>query len=231
MRLAALRLLAMTGLMNWPRKERVTTSSNPFCATRTRELSKRVRRSISYVGSFFLRAKGGERWPDVVTTPQGWDEKDERWKRATPILARPHVLRRSGRHWHCEVRDKRASGGAAKAKLVRTEMCWASCDGIGRARKAAVSSPSSDWQLRVVLQVWSEGQPSLQRSFANRVSGIRGLKSMHEYSLAVRVAGNPRRIAFLEHRNCSRCRRGPGGGKATKGTSVTGLGWPSSDTR
>ena len=52
---------------------------------------------ISYIGCFILRAKGGERWPDVVAPPQGWDEKDERWKRAKSILARPHVLRRSGR--------------------------------------------------------------------------------------------------------------------------------------
>ena len=52
---------------------------------------------IGYIGSFILQAKGGERWPDVVAPPQGWDEKDERWKRAKPILARPHVLRHSGR--------------------------------------------------------------------------------------------------------------------------------------
>ena len=58
---------------------------------------------ISYIGSFILRGKGGERWPDVVAPPQGWDERYERWKRAKPILARPHVLRRSGRQWHCEV--------------------------------------------------------------------------------------------------------------------------------
>ena len=28
---------------------------------------------IGYIGSFILRSKGGERWPDVVTPPQGWD--------------------------------------------------------------------------------------------------------------------------------------------------------------
>ena len=49
---------------------------------------------IGYTGGFILQAKGGERWPDVAAPPQGWDEKDERWKRAKPILARPHVLRR-----------------------------------------------------------------------------------------------------------------------------------------
>ena len=38
---------------------------------------------IDYIGNFILRAKGGGRWPDVVTPPQGWDEKDERWKHAT----------------------------------------------------------------------------------------------------------------------------------------------------
>ena len=76
---------------------------------------------IGYIGSFILQAKGGERWPDVVAPPQGWDEKDERWKRAEPILAHPNVLRYSGRQWICEVCDKRASGGAAKSQLARTE--------------------------------------------------------------------------------------------------------------
>ena len=69
---------------------------------------------IGYIGSFILQAKGGERWPDVAAPPLGWDEKDERWERAEPILAFPHVLRHTGRHWICEVCDKRASGGAAK---------------------------------------------------------------------------------------------------------------------
>ena len=62
--------------------------------------------------------------PDVVTPPQGWDEKDERWKRATPILARPHALRRRRRQWHCEACGKHAGDGAAKSKLARTECVW-----------------------------------------------------------------------------------------------------------
>ena len=115
MRLAASWLLATNGRTSWPKKECVMTPSNPSCSTRTRERSKRV------TGSFMLRAEGRERRPEVVAPLQGWDEKDERWKRAKPILAHPHVLRRSGRQWHCEVCHKRASGGAAKAKLVRTE--------------------------------------------------------------------------------------------------------------
>ena len=76
---------------------------------------------IGHVGVLILQAKVGERWPDVTAPPQGWDEKDERWKRAQPILAHPHVLRCRGRHWFCEVCDKSASGGAAKSKLARTE--------------------------------------------------------------------------------------------------------------
>ena len=138
--------------------------------------------------SFILRAKGRERWPHAVAPPQGWDEKDERWKSAKPILARPHVLRRSGRQWHCEVCDKRVSEGAAKAKLVRTE-----CVG----------------HLTTALRARSQ-----------------------EYARSIRLLSSGwhrRRIAFLDHRNCSRCKRGAGGGKATKGTVVTGLGWLSSD--
>ena len=52
---------------------------------------------INNIGNFILRAKGGERWSDVVALPEGWDEKDERWK-----LSRPRTLTRSGRQWRCE---------------------------------------------------------------------------------------------------------------------------------
>ena len=76
---------------------------------------------ISYIRYFILRAKGGKRWSDVVAPPQGWDEKDERWKRAAPILARLHMRTRSGRQWRCEACRKLASDGATKAKLARTE--------------------------------------------------------------------------------------------------------------
>ena len=38
---------------------------------------------INYIGNIIRRAKGGERWPDVV------GEKDEPWTRAVPILACP----------------------------------------------------------------------------------------------------------------------------------------------
>ena len=76
---------------------------------------------IDCIGTFILRAKGGGRWPDVVTPPQGWDEKDEIWKRATPTLTRPHALKRRGRQWHCEACGKDAGDGAARAKLARTE--------------------------------------------------------------------------------------------------------------
>ena len=87
------------------------------------EASKAI---IGYIGNLILRAKGGERGPDVVTPPQGWDEKEERWKRAAPILVLPHGLRRRGR-------GKHAGDGAEKAKLARTE--WVET-GTGRTRFA-----------------------------------------------------------------------------------------------
>ena len=60
------------------------------------------------------------------------------------------------------------------------------------------------------------GQPSSRRNLANRVSGIRELKQMHEAFACCRAAGIPRKIALLDHRNCSRCKHGQGGGKATR---------------
>ena len=43
---------------------------------------KTNRAIISHIGSFILQAKGGGRWPDVVTPPQDWGEKNERCKQA-----------------------------------------------------------------------------------------------------------------------------------------------------
>ena len=65
---------------------------------------------ISYIDRFSFSERKEERWPDVVAPSQGWDEKDERWNRAKPILACPHVVRHSGRQCFFEACDKRASG-------------------------------------------------------------------------------------------------------------------------
>ena len=178
---------------------------------------------IGYIDSFTLRVEGGERWPDVVTPPQGWDEKDGRWKRATPILARSHVLRRSGRHWHCEVCDKRASGGAAKAKLVRAEC-------VGHLAMTLGEHGSVTFWLSVVLQVWSEGSQVREETWRTVCRASEDSRICEAFA-CFREAGTRRKIAFLDHRNCSRCKHGQGGGKATRGTIVTGLGWPRSDKR
>ena len=82
---------------------------------------KTSRASISNIGSFILQAKGGERWTDVAAPHQDWGEKDERWERLVPTLARPHKLTRNGRQWSCDACSRHASDGAAKAKLARTE--------------------------------------------------------------------------------------------------------------
>ena len=54
---------------------------------------------INNIGNFILRVNGGERWPDVVAPPQGWDEKDERWKRAAPILASTQAMVQRRKNW------------------------------------------------------------------------------------------------------------------------------------
>ena len=134
------------------------------------------------------------------------------------------VLRRSGRQWHCEVCDKRASGGAAKVKLVRTECVGHLATAVGEStRDHSVTS----W-LRLAALCGAAGkereQPSSQRNLANRVSGIQGLMSVHEPFACCRVVGIPRRIASLDHRSCSRCKRGPGGGKDAKGDNCDRAG-------
>ena len=67
-------------------------------------------------------------------------------------------------------------------------------------------------------------QPSSLRNLANRVLGVRGLRSTHVASVCCRVVGIPKRIEILDHQNCSRSKHGQGGSKATKGTTATGLG-------
>ena len=82
------------------------------------------------------------------------------------ILARPHVLRCSGRQWFCKIKT-----GAHR-------MCWASCDSTGTARKTTLSPLGTDWQLCVVLQMWSESSQVREETWrtvcwASEVSGVR----------------------------------------------------------
>ena len=184
---------------------------------------------IGYIGSFILRAKRGERWPDVVAPPQGWDEKDERWKRAKPILARPHVLRHTwAGHWFCEVCDKRASWWGCESQTWHTQNVL----GILREHWDSTQDHNVTSWLRLAVMCGAAGvereQPSSPRNLANRVLGIRGLKGTHVVSVWCRVVGIPKRIDILDHRNCSRSKHGQGGGKATKGTTPTWLGYLSS---
>ena len=101
-------------------------------------------------------------------------------------------------------------------------MCGSSCNDAGRAGKAPVSSPGLDGQLRVVLQVWSKSSQVCEEAWRTVCFGHPGTKSMHEAHACCRAAGIPRKIAFLDHRSCSRRKHGQGGGKATEGTTMTG---------
>ena len=47
---------------------------------------------------------------------------------------------------------------------------------------------------------------------------------MHEAFACYRVAGIPRKIAFLDRRSCSQLKHGQGGGKATKGDNCDRAG-------
>ena len=163
----------------------------------------------------------------MVAPPQGWDEKDERWKRAQPILARPHVLRRSGRQWFCEACDKRAFGGAAKSKLARTE-----CVGHPATTLGEHAKPQFHLLALTGSFVWCCRCEARAAKFAKKLGepsvGHRELERVREAFACCRVVGIPKRIDFLVRRNFSRCKHGQGGGKATKGTTATGLGWLSS---
>ena len=171
------------------------TPSNPSCATRTRELSKRVRRSSA---------------ASAVSSSQRMKESDcQTWSHrlmdGTRMMNHGNV---QNRFWRVLMSGGAADNNGTAKRVTNAHLTglrrrsWygqyvlASCDGIGRAR-----------------------------SLADRVLGFRELKSMHEASACHRAAGTPRRIAFLDRRNCSLRMYGQGGGKVTKGRTVTGLGW------
>ena len=123
---------------------------------------------ITYIGNFMLRAKTGDRWPDVTSPPQEWQEKDERWKRVKPTLARPHLLVRYGKQWSCDSCGRHASDGPSKSKLARTE---------------CVGHPAV--QLCLVLQMWSKSSQVREESErtvhgASEVAGV-----CTEHTLAV----------------------------------------------
>ena len=193
MRLVASPPLATHGQMSCPKRERVTTLSNPSCTIRTRQVSETSKAIIGYIGNFILRAKGGERWPDVVTPPLGWDEKGERWKRAAPILERPHALRRRGRQWHCEACGKYAGDGAAKAKLARTECVEHPATAQGEHERSQchllAQTGSFVWCSRCGARAAKFGHPRTQEC----ARSTRLLSS----------GWHPRKIAFLVQQSCS----------------------------
>ena len=170
---------------------------------------------IDYIDSFILQAKGGERWPDVVAPTQGWDRKDERWKRATPILARSHALRRRRRQWHCEACGKHASDVAAKAKLARTERVGHLAMTLGEQAR-----PQCHLLAQTGSFVWCCRCGAIAAKFAKKLGEpCVGHPRTQECARSIRLLSgglHPRKTAF-----CSRSKHGQGGGTSTKGTNVT----------
>ena len=79
----------------------------------------------------------------------------------------------------------------------------------------------SDGQLRVVLQV---------RSKSSQVRASENSRMCTKHPLAIeRLAPKENRFLGSTKLFSSLRKHGQGGGKSTKGTTVTGLGWPSSD--
>ena len=137
----------------------------------------------------------------------GWDEKDERWKRAAKILERPHTLKRSGGQWRCEACGKNAGDGADKAKLARTECLGNPATTLGEQARP---------QCHLLAQTGSFGgaagvereQPCTQSFLASRVWSNRGLKNVREAYACYRAAGIPRKTVSLDHRTCSQSKHG-----------------------
>ena len=111
---------------------------------------------ITYIGNFILRAKTGDRWPDVTPPPQEWQEKDEGWKRVKPTLARPHLLVRIGKQWCCDSCGRHASDGPSKSKLARTECVGHPAVVLGDEARPSITLAGTNRQLCVVLQMWSK---------------------------------------------------------------------------
>ena len=151
---------------------------------------------ITYIGNFIVRAKTGDRWPDVTPPPQGWQEKDERWKRVKPTLERPHLLVRSGRQWNCDNCGRHASDGPSKFKLARTE-----CVG----HPAEVLGDEARPQLHLLVQtgsfVWCCRCGARAAKFAKSLSQpCMGRPRSQEYARSIRLLSSgwhPKENRFL----------------------------------
>ena len=137
------------------------------------------------------------------------------------------LLRRSGRQWHCEVCDRRASGGAAKAKLARTE-----CVGHPATALGEHARPQCHLLAQTGSFVWCCRCGARAAKFAKKLGEpCVGHPTSQEYARSIRLLSSgwhPKENRFLGTPKCSRHKHGQGGGKATKGTTATVLGWPSS---
>ena len=109
-------------------------------------------------------------------------------------------------------------------------MCLASCDGIWEAREATVSPPGSDWQLCVVLQVWSESIQVRKETWRAvcRASEVSGVCAKHSFAVE-RLASQGKSLSWITET----VHDASVGEVAAKlqGTIVTGLGQRSSDKR
>ena len=150
---------------------------------------------ITYIGNFILRAKTGDRWPDVTPPPHEWQEQDERWKRVKPTLARPHLLVRIGKQWCYDSCGRHASDGPSRAKLARTE-----CVGHPAVALGDEARP----QLHLLVQtgsfVWCCRCAARAAKFAKRLGELcLGRPRSQEYARSIRLSNgwHPKENRFL----------------------------------
>ena len=187
------------------------TPSNLSCTTRTRQLSNQAEPSSATLGTSSFERKEEHDGHTLSHHPRDGTRR-----------ARPHTLKRSGRHWRCEACGKHASGGAARAKLARTACTGHPPTTLGEQARPHCHLLAQTGSFCVAAGVERE-QPSSQRSLASRVWSNQDLKNMHEAYACHRAGGIPRNTVFLDRRSCSQRKHGGCGGKATKGTTATEL--------
>ena len=190
---------------------------------------KTSRAIISYIGSFILQAKGGERWPDVVTPLEKWCAKDESVEARGPESG----SRRTG--WHARKGNGAAVRVAGMQAMVRRRQSWLALNawGIQQRHCRSRQGPSVTSWLRRAGSCGAagaeQGHPTSRRSLPSRAWGNRGLSSVcAKHTLAVeQLASQGKPFSWVAKAiHCASM--GKDGGKATKGISATKLDWPSS---
>ena len=152
---------------------------------------------ITYIGNFILRAKTGDRWPDVTLPPKDWGEKDGRWKRVILTLARPTS---PGSDWEG---NGFATTVAGTRVMIHPKQSWLTRSVSGTLLwrwETRQGLSCTCWYKRAVscgVADVEPGQPNSRRSLAIRAWGR---ARSQEYARSIRLLSNgwhPKENRFL----------------------------------